>query len=68
MVQKQTYLNIKIIITPFLESGIEARIKFVTSSFLNLQIDQFFYQKQHYFIKTQQQRQSIVVNKELSAE
>lgn len=41
MVQQETYLNIKIIITPFLESGIEARIEFVTSTFLNLQICQY---------------------------
>lgn len=31
------YLNIEIIITPFLEPRIEGRIKFVASFFLNLQ-------------------------------
>ena len=35
---QEAYLDVKIIITPFLELRIEARVKFVTSAFLNLQM------------------------------
>lgn len=32
----RTHLDVEVIITPFLEPRIEARVKFVTSSFLHL--------------------------------
>jgi len=33
---EELYLDIKVIITPFLESGVKSRVKLVTGTFLNL--------------------------------